>query len=223
MSASARRGQAFTETVIFLPVFLIVLFGIIWIVQSSVVNERLQFAVRYSGLISSQASPYSAWSLYSLYENTEYPNAAMATHTCGAPSTNVLANASPFPGPTSDPFWQPVSTGVPACTPATVTMTGAPFVQPAIFSESISALSAAAAIPSYLTSVNPSLSSPQLLSATQKFFTAPDMKTMLACYGDLEAAVQQSLQGQGDTGNPPPTPLPLYPTGQVLNAACPSP
>ncbi len=221
MRSHACRGQAFVETMIFLPVFLLVLFGIIWIVQSSVVNERLQFAVRYSGLVSSQVSPYSAWSLYSLYENTEYPGSATnATHACSPPAINILSNAAPFPGPTSPPFWEPVSTGVPNCTNNKVTMSGPSFVQPAIFYESISSLSAGTAVPAYLTYQNPPLTSPQFLSATQKFFTAPDMQLMLNCYSDLDQAVQQSLSGSGGSKVSPPTALPLYPSSSELSSSC---
>ena len=67
MQVSAQRGTAMIESAIFLPLFLLVLFGIIWAVQSSVQSERVQIAVRYDGFVSNEAAPYVGYSLYGLY------------------------------------------------------------------------------------------------------------------------------------------------------------
>jgi hypothetical protein len=210
-----RRGQAYVETVIFLPVFLIVLFGIIWIVQTSVVNERLQFAVRYSGLISNAASPYSSWSLYSLYENTEYPGQTQATRTCYAPASGVLANASPFPGPTSASFWQPTNIGTPSCNQQIVGMDNLSG-GPGVFNNIVSNISASSTIPSYIKSIGAT----PVLQAQQKFFGAPDMRSMLSCYGTLEGYVAGSLENAGGSTTAPPAALPSVPAATSLQSSC---
>jgi Flp pilus assembly protein TadG len=48
----AQRGQAVVETVLFLPMFLLALFGVMWTAQAAVQYERTQSAVRYAGLIA---------------------------------------------------------------------------------------------------------------------------------------------------------------------------
>ena len=199
---------------IFLPVFLLILFGIIWIVQTSVINERLQFAVRYSGLISNSASPFSAWSLYSLYENTEFPGAAQATRTCYTPAPGVLSNASPFPGPTSAPFWQPSAVDSTSCGAQIVSMP-ALSQGPVIFNDMVSSMTANATIPSYL-----KIGSPGILQAQQKFFGPPDMKEMLGCFPTLSHNIAQSLIA-GDPGtSSAPAQLPSVPTSTSLTTSC---
>src|SRR5579872_2831353 len=58
VSLRAQRGTAMVESAIFMPLFLLILFGIIWAVQSSVQSERVQIAVRYGGFVSNEAAPY---------------------------------------------------------------------------------------------------------------------------------------------------------------------
>ncbi|MDQ2866629.1 MAG: pilus assembly protein [Candidatus Eremiobacteraeota bacterium] len=216
----ANRGQAFVETVIFLPVFLIILFGVIWIVQTTVVNERLQSAVRYSGLVSNETSPYSAYSLYSLYENVEYPNSIPKGPQCVAPMTGILSNSAPFPGPTSPPFWQPFTTGTPTCTPGYTTMTGSNFTQPAIFDHTVSQISATTRVPSYLSSGAHALPQSQPLVATQKFFSAPDMGTMFACYSSVTQLVAASLEHQSGSTVSAPAMINPGGSGPPLVSSC---
>jgi len=209
-----RRGQALIETAIFLPVFLLILFGVIWVVQTSVINERLQLAVRYSGLISNAASPYSAWSLYSLYENSEYGSTTVATRTCYDPTSGILTDSSPLPGPSSAPFWQPATTSNASCTPKVVTQAGGTI--PSVFNNMVSTLSATTTVPSYLQT----LAAPNL-TAEQKFFGAPDMKTMLSCYVDLQNAVEASFLGTGGSSTVAPPLLSSTPTATSVTVQCP--
>lgn len=220
MAAHARRGQAFIETVIFLPVFLIILFGVVWVVQSSVVNERLQFAVRYSGLISNQTSPFTQYSLYSLYENVEHSGSIPTGPQCFAPAVGVLTNSAPFPGPTSPPFWQPYSTGTPACAPGFITMSGGAFEEPAVFNETVSQISATTKVPSYLTLGPNPLSTYQNMSATQKFFSPPDMATMLKCYSSISLQALQSFEASGGSTSTAPAMLPQVTTPGSLALSC---
>lgn len=214
-----RRGQAYTETVVFLPVFLIILFGIIWIVQSTVANERLQLAVRYSGLISNQTSPYSAWSLYALYDSAEYPGSMPQTRTCSTPAPGALSNSAPFPGPTSAPFWQPSSITSSTCTQSTVTMQNG-LTQAAIFNDASSSMTATTNVPAYLTHGRGALPGQQQLSAQERFFGAPDIATMLSCYGALDQEARESLSGSGGNAGSAPGALPLVPTAGSLTPNC---
>jgi hypothetical protein len=212
------RGQAYVETAIFLPLFLLILFGIIWIVQSSVVEERLQFAVRYSGLISNTASPYSAWSLYSLYENTLYPGSTQATRTCNAPQSGVLSNASPFPGPTSPPFFQPAAVPMATCNPTYFTDSSLAD-EPVVYNEMASSMSANAAVPSFL----PLGASSTTITAQETFLGAPDFKIMIKCYSSWATNIQNSLGnevvgGVSTTAGPPQ--LPDMPGGTTLTLSC---
>jgi hypothetical protein len=212
------RGQAYIETAIFLPLFLLILFGIIWIVQSSVMNERLQFAVRYSGLISNTASPYSAWSLYSLYEDTLYPGSTQATRTCYTPAPGVLVNASPFPGPQSAPFWQPSSVGTPACKPGHFTDAQISD-EPPVFNMMTSSIGAQAAVPSYLNLVPPTTT----LTAQETFLGAPDFVLMFTCYSQLGQSISNSLGNQtagGVSSAVAPAALPSLATGSTLPINC---
>ena len=117
----AQRGQAVVETVIFLPMFLIALFGIIWTVQAAVQSERVESAVRYAGLISQQANPYVDYSLYSMY--TQLGSTLIPTVTCISPITAPLSDAAPTYASThistvaSAPFWTPAS-AQPSCASA---------------------------------------------------------------------------------------------------------
>ena len=101
------RGQALLETVIFLPLTLLTLWAVIWVAQYGVMSERVQSAVRYSGLVSNQINPYVEYSLYVLY-NSLGPvssNAPIPASTCNAPTTDALTNSGTYPGPTTAPFW----------------------------------------------------------------------------------------------------------------------
>jgi hypothetical protein len=213
------RGQAYIETAIFLPLFLLILFGVIWIVQASVVEERLQFAVRYSGLISNTSSPYSAWSLYSLYENTLYPGTTQATRTCYAPQSGVLTNSSPFPGPTSAPFWRPAAVPLATCSPAHFaddSLTD----EPGLYNEMAPSMSASAAIPSFLRLG----ASSTTMTAQETFLGAPDFTTMTTCYATWAQNITNSLGnealGGGVSTTVAPQALSNNPTETPLTSSC---
>ena len=58
------RGQALIETIVFLPVTMLVLFGIIYFGRLGVLSERAQSAVRYGTLVTYNAQIYSAADIY---------------------------------------------------------------------------------------------------------------------------------------------------------------
>ncbi len=211
----AERGQATLETAIFLPAFLLVLFGVIWTVQSSVINERAQVAVRFSGLVSDEANPYHQYSLGALYDGL--PGIAPAeVYTCITPGPDALTNNptnGTFPGPQSPSFFQPTGTVNGTCTPGPTHLSGGTMASPMLFVHTQSTVTTSVSVPSYLQSA---LGANQNLSATQNFFDGPDVQTILACYAELGTAVEQSLQHTRLNVSSPPTPLPESPNTAPL-------
>lgn len=217
--AHAQRGQATVETAVFLPIFLLVLFGVIWAVQSSVMFERAQIAVRFSGLVSDESNPYQTYSLGALYNGL--PNVAAAeTYSCSTPGPDALTNNpgdNTFPGPESPPFFQPTSTSG-TCTPGPTALTGGSLASPQLFLHTQSNITTQVAVPSWLQST---LGNFQLIGASQNYFDGPDVQTLLACYDDLRTddlglVVTDSLTDQTMNASSAPTPLPDTPVTTPL-------
>ena len=189
MNVHVQRGTAMIESAIFLPLFLLVLFGIIWAVQSSVQSERVQIAVRYGGLVSNEAAPYVGYSLYGLYLAAASPSVNTA---CSAPVTDALTNSGAFPGPTAAPFWSPESNQTQgACTKGTAVLTGGALSSSLVFLSTQSSISTQVQVPTLL---QPALNTAnQNLSANENFFDTPDLGTIMKCYSDLDTAVAQTL------------------------------
>lgn len=213
-----QRGQALLETAVILPVFLLLLYGLLWIVTSGVVNERVQVAVRYSGMVSNESSPYVQYSLYALYNNlsgmTPPPKAA-----CVAPDTDALLNNGNFPGPTTPSFWQPKGATNGTCRPGTASLIGGGLVQGQVFNHTLSQISSKTQITGLAASAVGSTL--QDLQASQNYLDAPDVGTILKCYGELGAAVSASLKATA-MGPALTAPLPdLNPTGALaLSGSC---
>lgn len=216
------------ETAVFLPLFLLVLFGVIWAVQSSVQYERSQISVRFSGIISDEASPYKQYSLGALYDGL--PGIAGAeVYTCASPGPDALmnnpANAT-FPGPQSPSFFQPVggTATVGSCTQGPAHLSGGSLTQPQLFIHTQSSITPQVSVPSFLQNF---MAATQNLSASQNFFDGPDVQTLLACYNDgstddLGTVVEDSLTHATMSTSVAPTPLPDTPvtTGLSLNGSC---
>ena len=61
------RGAALIESAIALPVALLTMYGVLYGTQLGTINERVQSAVRYTGVLATQSQPYHDYSLYMLY------------------------------------------------------------------------------------------------------------------------------------------------------------
>ena len=211
-------GQAYLETAVILPVFLLLLYGILWVVTSGVVNERVQVAVRYSGLVSNESSPYVQYSIYALYNNLS-GMAPLPKTACVAPKSDALLNNGEFPGPDTPPFWQPKGATKGTCKPGTASLFGGGLVQGQVFKHTLSQIStqtqitglAAAAVGTPL----------QNVQASQNYLDAPDVGTILKCYGELGTAVSASLEAiPAGAALTPPLPD-LNPTTPLsLSASC---
>ncbi|HEV3152333.1 MAG TPA: TadE family protein [Candidatus Baltobacteraceae bacterium] len=192
------------ESAIFMPLFLLILFGIIWAVQSSVQSERVQIAVRYGGLVSNEAAPYVGYSLYGLYLAAASP--AVNT-SCSSPTTDALTDSGAFPGPTSAPFWSPEANKTSgSCTKGAAVLSGGNLSSSLVFLSTQSSITTQVLVPTLL---QPTLKTAnQNLSASQTFFDTPDLGTLMKCYSDLDSAVTQSLTNATLNVTAAATPLP---------------
>ena len=219
----ARRGQALVETVIALPLFLLMMFGMYWAVQSSVLAERVQLGVRYAGLIGSKSQPYVDYSLYTVYGNLNGASHTATTPTCFAPTGDVFTGTGPYLDPSgagTAKFWQPV-TNSPAgsCNgptdPTLVAIVDPNMTKTALLLHDDTALTATLNVPNYLSGA---LGSTTKFAAAQNFFRSADLGDMIHCYAPVSAAVSASLTPANDTTSPiaAPTPLPPIPDQTVL-------
>ncbi len=227
-SRQRQRGQAMVETALFLPLFLLILFGVIWVVQSSVMSERAQIAVRFSGLVSDEANPYEQYSIGALYDGL--PGIAPAeVYSCASPGPDALQNdpsSGVFPGPKSPPFFQPISgTTVGTCAQGPTHLTGGNMATPQLFVHTDSDISTQVPVPGFLQHTLGALT--QYLSASQNYFDGPDVQTLLACYydgstDDLGTVVTDSLRNQDLNVVTAATPLPDTPNTAplTLNSSC---
>ena len=216
MQVNAQRGTAMIESAIFLPLFLLVMFGIIWAVQSSVQSERVQIAVRYGGFVSNEAAPYVGYSLYGLYLAAASPS---VNTSCTAPTTDALTNSGTFPGPTAAPFWSPISgQTVASCTKGTAVLSGGGLSNSLLFLSTQSTITTQVQVP---TPLQPTLNTAkQQLSANENFFDTPDLGTLMKCYATLDSAVSQSLNDTTLNVVTPPSAIPDSNPTTALTVSC---
>lgn len=211
MNALRSRGQAVAESVIFLPIALLTLYGIIWAAQYGVLSERVESAVRYSGLVSNQINPYVEYSFYVLYNSVGGSNSPIPSQTCNAPGTDALTNSGSYPGPSMGPFWQATAAPVVAqCvyTNSQSAVFSAGMNQNALALSNQTQITAQMSVPGYLAnamgfsggSIFPETTIP--ISRTANFMKPADMKTLLSCHTALQTSIAGSLA---------PTPLVAVP------------
>ena len=218
------RGQAIPETAIMTPVILITLFGVIWAAQYGVMNERVQSAVRYSGLISNQIDPFNQYSMYVLYNSVGNPsNSPIPAQTCNPPGIGALNNTGEYPGPESGPFWQ--ATPAPVATACNASTSGQSSVaeyqtgmnEPVLALSNLPSVTAQVVVPNFLQPLFGGLT--ELPTSAQMNFLRPiDMSTMLSCYPGIQNVLEPSLQPTPQaitlaTSSPIPEPMasPTYP------------
>lgn len=214
----ASRGQALAETAIMVPIFLLLLFGVIWAMQLTVMGERSQVAVRYSGFISNQADPIMQYSLYALYNSL--PNSSrMPQSQCIKPTSDALDNSpATFPGPLTAQLWYnnsligSVSGG---CTQGRLAITANGLAEPALFTHTQSTL---------VTQMHPPAMFAGALStvtAQQNILRTPDVTSLMACYPELGNTIQDSIVHAKLNQFAPPLPLPQFPsTAPLTPGAC---
>jgi hypothetical protein len=208
------RGQAMIETAIFLPLFLLVMYGVWWVIQTTVLSERAQVAVRYSALVSNQADPYEQFSLYELYKNAGALQPVSAT--CIAPDNSAFTNSGAFPGPVTPSFWQPTST-TGLCTPATSSISGAG--ANVLFRSTQATVSATQAVPPLVSAAIGG--NTDTVQAQETFVNTPDITTVMNCFPTFTSAITDSLDDNAPKGAAGiPAPLPLVNPPAALASTC---
>jgi hypothetical protein len=220
------RGQAYVETAIMLPLFLLLLYGLIWLLQVSVLNERGQIAVRYSGLVSNESAPYDGWSLYAIYNNVG-SNTYSYLSSCTAPVVDAYINGTTngFPGPQAAPFWQPDNNNLAStsCSASRVKVSGSQLTTQQLLLHTDASSSVTKTAPGY---VQPALggSGSTTVSAELNFFNTPDMTAMMQCYKELHDDISASLQGETAPSSSPTIPGAIYggttPTTPAVSITC---
>ena len=102
MKRRRERGQAIFETALFVPLFLLSLYGIFVIVTEGSMAERVQLGVRNGGSIFAPGNPYLAYSSYNMYSSIDGVDPADPNGNCnGALPDTTLLYAS------RTTFWKP--------------------------------------------------------------------------------------------------------------------
>jgi TadE-like protein len=210
------RGQAIVETAIFLPLALLTLWAVIWASQYAVMNERVQSAVRYSGLVSNQLNPYTQYSFYALYNSLGVysSNSPLPAATCNAPTTDALTNSGSYPGPASAPFWLATpSAPTVQCSPTAIAVFNIGMNATALGLSNTPLVQAAAIVPPYLShalqfgSVINQANIPT--NASLNFIKPADLGTLMTCHPDFQKNVAVSLSNVAPTMDPTGIPQPL--------------
>jgi hypothetical protein len=182
------RGQALIETVIFLPVALIALFGIIFFSRYGVMSERAQIAVRYGALVAYGKGP--AYSAADIYNAIAGGGAAFPT-TCPAnvvPATISALSEQHLPGPTPAPYWRPDSAAA-TCTQTTVSFAGPPWAAYHTLTVTNQTTTATLAVPAFLTTL---LGASAVATTTFGYLRSDPPSVIMYCTGS-GAAVAAAL------------------------------
>jgi hypothetical protein len=183
-----QRGQALIETVIFLPVALIAIFGVMYFSRYGVLSERAQSAVRYGALVSYGAAPvYSARGIYDAIAS-----GPVATTTCpaavGSDTQNALSEQNGA-GPTPSPYWRPDSATA-TCTQSTMSFAGPATAAFHTFTVTSSTATANVAVPFALTSL---LGSTTPAAATFGYVRSDPPGIIMYCTATVGTAVAAAL------------------------------
>ncbi len=201
---NGERGQAVLETAIFLPLFIVLLFGVIWVAPAAVQYERTASAVRYAGLISQRNGQYSNLSSYAIYAELASPT--LPNIACTTPSTDPLSDAAPTYTSSktvtaSQPFWSPLNTSSATCLYAGywgIAAGGTWLENDMILSTQEPAVYSRLAIPSALSHVIPG-GTTFITSTAQWFYKPVGIDAILACYPGFEKLVSSGLSWATDT------------------------
>jgi hypothetical protein len=149
MQLNASRGQAIVETALILPIVIALLFAIVYFANLGTVDQRVQIAIRYGGLVGFSTSGGGLFSAANIYTAGTAPSG----NNCPPPPLGILTNASPFPGPTSAPFFNPSTGGTSTanCNASAIDFKGgASFLASGFVANANESVSAQSDVPPYL-------------------------------------------------------------------------
>jgi hypothetical protein len=211
----ASRAQAIAESVIFLPLALLTLWGMIWAAQYSLSAERVQSSLRYSGLIANQIDPFQQFSMYVLYSAAVASANPLPSATCNGTTTDALTDSNTYPGPATVPFFE--NSPAPAATGCVNTDTqegsyqtvgGVSLTNPALINSNVPEVTTNISVPAFMQSL---FGGATRLPATAKlnFMQPAGMGTMLTCFPALQTSIGSSLAPTAQSTSPASTPAPF--------------
>jgi hypothetical protein len=198
----AERGQTIPESVFFLPIVLLALFGIIYVSQFWVVAERTQLAVRYGNPANNPAGLYNVANIYAAATNPTGAN-------CTVPPVAVLWDGAPLPGPTSAPYWLP-ATWDPHCDPTFSKNQGAQFLALYVASSKIT-MNTTVIAPTFLQNFAGLDASGTQMSAIAVFARPADPASIMCHSKEVSTRVNAALNAPSPnpTASPVVSPSPL--------------
>ena len=192
------RGQTMIETVIMLPLVLLAIFCMIYLAKYAVVSERAELSLRY-GLLTGFDTGAGAYSAGNIYQNI---NLAGLPAPCATAPAEVFANAAPFPGPTSAPFWQPDVAPTSTCSTTAIGLGGAQFLAAHYIATTLVTVAAGVNVPTYLV---PLLGAgPRTVHSSASFTHAAYPGLIMYCSNEVYNRVWGAITAGGTTGTPPP-------------------
>ncbi|HWT04691.1 MAG TPA: hypothetical protein VN224_02955, partial [Xanthomonadales bacterium] len=174
------------ETVLFLPVALIVMLAVLYFARFGVLEERAQGAVRYGAVVSYEStSKYSVTDIYDAVALHAPPacNSTVATDTVG-----VLGGTGP--SGSAQPFWKSDHPASAACTVATANFAGPTWSASRYIMVSKHSVSASVDVPAYITSV---LGPTGNVSASLGYAHADPPSMVMYCVSSVASAVAAGL------------------------------
>jgi TadE-like protein len=213
------RGQALIETAIALPLFLLVMFGVVWALQTGVLGERVEMVARYGGMVTAEINPYQQYSLYAAYSAAA---GVPLPSTCATPPPDLIKNGAPLAAPASETlgFWQPANnTATAGAVCGRTVSNGAGLSAPMLLGRAAITVSASSDVPSTL---QPFAGTQTQRGATLNSFRSPDMATLIACYPEMQAAFEHSIDPSTDPSPANVTqPIAQFATGALtLGGGC---
>jgi Flp pilus assembly protein TadG len=184
----AQRGQALVETLLLLPVALVMLFALLYFTRYGVLAERAESAVRYAALVSYEApAQYSAADIY----DAVAPNAPPA----GACPANVVTDTVTVLDGTGTSgsaaaFWKPDHAATATCTVSTANFGGAAWAAYHYLTVTKHTVTASLDVPPYVVAL---LGSTGTVTSTLAYAHSDPPSTIVYCVANTAAAVAAGL------------------------------
>jgi Flp pilus assembly protein TadG len=184
----AQRGQALVETILFLPVALVMLFALLYFARIGVLEERAQSAVRYAALMSYESpARYSAATIYdAVAANAPAVNACPASVVI---DTTSILNGTGASG-SARPFWRPDHPATATCGITMVNSGGASWAAYHYVTVSTHSVTGSLDVPPYVTSL---FGVTGTVTASLAYAHADNPSTIIYCVANVASAVAAGL------------------------------